>query len=282
MPLLPVLSEANRFTEAGWHNYVTHVYGSALPTGQQLDLNNLNFFYSKQGKHATDQIATLLNETHVRVSSCVKVCKAGKAMRTFAGTPWVGSDPATPAGAFKKLGFFVRRPFLSPQSMRKSCMRLEVSHARTAFHGGEQGVAWYFHTIGSGIYLDCQQLPTRGRVAVHRNRKTFEAHEGFKWIDDRHFPRIWMRAHGVAMVIFTREDFWHWGHSGENPRAEIIVLLPNASSTARPRSTGACPRGVRTLAGWNGSHECECKPDREFLTCASGVRKQLRRTRTRR
>ena len=32
------------------------------------------------------------------------------------------------------------------------------------------GVSWFFHSVGSGVWLDCRELPVRGRIAAYRSR----------------------------------------------------------------------------------------------------------------
>jgi hypothetical protein len=266
LPSLPVLSDANRVTERAWHEYVANIYGAPLPPNQTLDLNEFTFFYTKRPEqHVTRPVFALLNAG--MNGGCVAICPAGVMTRTYDGTPWVGKASRVgtpPAMAMAEIGFFVRRAFPSPSSLRSSCNgRIEVSHVETSFHGGEHGVAWFFHTRGSGIYLSCRHLPTRGRLVVHRSRQSFEDHEGHKWIDDIRFPQKWMRDHGVAMVIFTREDFRHWVTGAANPRTEIVVLLADGDAAERThgsymRTTCLSGVGFRAFSGWGGGRDCIC------------------------
>ena len=273
LPALPVLSNANRVRERAWHKYVADVYGAPLPDDKQLDLNDLNFFYTKRPqRYVVRPVAAMLNNGSN--GGCVAVCPAGVMTRTYDGTPWVGRMSRVgmpPAMAFAEIGFFVRRAsWPSPSSIRSSCGRLEVSHVETAFHSGEHGVAWFFHTLGSGIYLSCHQLPTKGRLVVHRSRQAFEDHEGHKWVDDITFPQRWMREHGVAMVIFTKEDFRLWVSTSANPRTEIVILLANSESDRASSLRTAClsGAGLRTFAGWGGGRDCICNgKNHRFLNC---------------
>jgi hypothetical protein len=252
-------------SERRWHDYVSSVYHAPLPSGQAFDLNKLTFFYKRGHQRRVKAVDVLLN--HNNGSGCLSICRAGIATRTYLGTPWVavGSRKgATPGAAFGSIGFFVRRAADSVPHFRNAA-RLEVAHVETTFHGGEIGVAWFFHAVGSGVFLDCHRLPTKGRVVVHSSRRAFEGHEKQRWLDDVGFPRRWMRENGVAMVIFTREDFRHWVPAGANPRTEIVVLLPRSSDRA-----GTCLHnvGVRTLGGWGGESECECSAaGSPFLNC---------------
>ena len=68
-----------------------------------------------------------------------------------------------------ELGFFVHRPFLT-RDAAQNCDRLEVMHVRTEWLGGERGVSWFFNAVGSGVFLDCHDLPQDGDVQVYRNR----------------------------------------------------------------------------------------------------------------
>lgn len=306
LPQLPTLSDSNRVASQTWHQYVADVYGSALPAGRQLDLNDFTFFYTRIKRRVAKPVAKVLN------SSCASICRASLTTQTYEGSLWVGQDPRTPASQFLALGFFVRRAFASPSHFRSHCRRLEVSHVETAFHGGEHGVAWFFHTKGSGIYISCTQLPTDGRLVIHRSRKAFQDHEGQKWIDgmrthalpcrvllhtniahlyhcslvgwshhhhstDARFPRQWMRENRVSMIVFTKEDFRNWMPTSVNPRTEIVVLLDSRNSSIEKRAGAAATAcmsrtGLRLFTGFNGTRACSCDGRSKFLNCGLAAR----------
>jgi hypothetical protein len=181
--------------------------------------------------------------------------------------------------AFLSIGFFVRRSVWSEPTAFEQCSRIEVSHVLTTFNGGEHGVSWFFHTVGSGIFLDCTQLPTRGRTVVYRDRRDFSRVEHRQWENDRDFPKTWMGANGVAMIIFTQADFAIYGLSSpghRSPRAEILVKLENnEASELGGGDRGVCLEGpglrVKLFAGWHGATRCVCSPlhkgGNDFLHC---------------
>jgi len=209
-------------------------------------------------------------------SACLTVCEVGLATPTYDGTMWVGRGVAASA-AFRDVGFFVRRDaaFVDPSVMRR-CDRLEVGHLLTSYKGGEKGVSWFFHTIGSGVWLDCHNLPTSGRVAAYWSRQDFQRHEHEEWEDDEYFPQRWMRQHHVSMIILTRADFKQYGFSGGNPRTEIIVLHKESWTTEAQHggTHGVCLQGqinIHTYSGYDGRGHCDCQPIQRgksrFLHC---------------
>lgn len=276
LPRLPVLSDANRRTERRWHAYVQRVYGAPLPIGQELDLNTFTFFYSTDGLRDVwnddeDESAFDAPTRLLRASPCLAVCEVALGTTTYDGTPWIGKDypgAFVAAHEFGKIGFFVRRAAWAAPEAFKSCHRLEVSHVRSSYKGGEKGLSWLFHTSGSGVFLDCTQLPTRGRVGTYRSRLDFQRVEGQRWENDEGFPRWWMRANSVAMIIFTQADFgvYHFSSGGHaSARAEILVLHENEWATELSGGErGVCLNGdgihLKTFAGWQGERHCTCQP----------------------
>lgn len=277
LPALPILSDANRQSEASWHAYVTRVYGTPLARGHTFDLNQLTWFYTHLQSETDETPAGLLLR-----SPCVEVCPVHLGTQIYDGTAWIGhSYPGVlvASNVFGSIGFFVHRP-APPPSQLENCSHLEVGHVRTDFKGGERGLSWFFHTKGSGVFLDCQNLPTRGRIAVYKNRIEFGQKEHSRWANDEGHPRWWMRQNGVAMIIFTEADFGIYGFSrpdSRSPRTEVIVLhRDNAGASELDHGDrGVCldspSIGVRTRAGWDGERPCVCSPLRirndVFLHC---------------
>jgi len=272
-------------TEHAWHSYVHTVYGSPLPEGQVIDLNTFTWFFT-DGNPSTARAGAvedadgnaptqLLRSPH----HCLSVCEAKYGEPTYEGSPWVCSPRGTSFSACHAhlaIGFFVRRSVWSEPSAFKQCSRIEVSHVRSTFYGGvgEVGLSWFFHTVGSGIFLDCTQLPTRGRTIVFRDRLEFSRVEQ-PFENDQVFPYTWMGANGVAMIIFTQEGFKNNGKDAP-PRAEIIVKLENnRASELAGGDRGVCLEGpglrVKVFAGWHGATRCACSPlhkgGNDFLHC---------------
>ena len=49
------------------------------------------------------------------------------------------------------------------------------------------GVSWFFHTIGSGVFLDCTSLPTDGSIEVYKDRQEWRERHGWEeWVGDDH------------------------------------------------------------------------------------------------
>ena len=285
LPPLPVLSDANRVTERAWHSYVHTVYGSPLPEGQVIDLNTFTWFFTDDNTSTARAGAVgdadgnaptqLLRSPH----HCLSVCEAKSDESTYEGSPWVHAQEKTkvnPGYVFLAIGFFVQRSVWSEPSAFEQCSRIEVSHVRSTFYGGvgEVGLSWFFHTVGSGIFLDCNQLPTRGRTVVYRDRLEFSRVEQ-PFENDQVFPYTWMGANGVAMIIFTQEGFKNNGKDAP-PRAEIIVKLENnRASELAGGDRGVCLEGpglrVKVFAGWHGATRCACSPlhkgGNDFLHC---------------
>ena len=275
LPPLPVLSDANRATERAWHSYVHTVYGSPLPAGQVIDLNTFTWFFTDDNTSTARAGAVedadgnaptqLLRSPH----HCLSVCEAKYGESTYEGSPWVHAQERTkvnPGYVFLAIGFFVQRSVWSEPSAFEQCSRVEVSHVRSSFSyggAGERGVSWFFHTVGSGIFLDCTQLPTRGRTVVYRDRLEFSS-VNQRWEDDRVFPYSWMEANGVAMIIFTQEGFKIQGNDAP-PRTEILVRLENRRAVELDGGDrGVCLEGpglrVKLFAGWHGASRCACSP----------------------
>jgi hypothetical protein len=262
-------------TERAWHSYVHTVYGSPLPEGQVIDLNTFTWFFTDDNPSTARAGAVedadgnaptqLLRSPH----HCLSVCEAKYGESTYEGSPWVHAQERTkvnPGYVFLAIGFFVQRSVWSEPSAFEQCSRIEVSHVRSSFSyggAGERGVSWFFHTVGSGIFLDCNQLPTRGRTVVYRDRLEFSRVEQ-PFENDQVFPYTWMGANGVAMIIFTQEGFKNNGKDAP-PRAEIIVKLENnRASELAGGDRGVCLEGpglrVKVFAGWHGASRCACSP----------------------
>jgi hypothetical protein len=237
-----------------------------------IDLNTFTWFFTDDNPSTARAGAVedadgnaptqLLRSPH----HCLSVCEANLNEPTYEGSPWVCKAPPRVFGAchaFLSIGFFVRRSVWSEPTAFEQCSRIEVSHVLTTFNGGEHGVSWFFHTVGSGIFLDCTQLPTRGRTVVYRDRLEFSS-VNQRWEDDRVFPYSWMGANGVAMIIFTQEGFKIQGNDAP-PRTEILVRLENRRAVELDGGDrGVCLEGpglrVKVFAGWHGASRCACTP----------------------
>lgn len=272
MPRLPILTTANVHTEASWHAYIFKVYHQHLSTGMVVDLNTFSWFYQDE-----PAVRALLRDT-----SCLAVCVVGVSERTYEGTPWTGpfgpEDVNGAGGGVYVGGFFVARPFLLPNAADHAidCINLEVMHVYTQWAGAEAGVSWFFHTVGSGVYLDCTALPSTGRVVGYAKRSDLD------WPGDGAATLAnYMDTQGYSMLIVTEADYsniYFQPAGTTNPRTEIIVRQHQAAPPSdyfggQPEDTlpsRSCltdaAMGFHFNTGIGGTLPCNCEP-REYLNC---------------
>ena len=263
MPRLPVLTSANNRSEAAWHAYIRRVYHQTIAPGQALDLNTFNWFYADEAVNA------LLSST-----PCLQVCVATINDWLYEGTLWTGR--IGPEVLWPQLGFFVARAFPDPAAM-PFCDKLEVMHAQTNFLGWEVGVSWFFHTIGSGVFLDCHNLPTNGGIAAYPDRTHIPAFPGG---DSSPGIAEWMDQRNLAMLVITHANFWMapQGPDAGNPRTEIIVRQRQLGSNGDYRGGVAevsephrscltdAEYGFTFTTGVAASAPCQCRPT-DHLNC---------------
>lgn len=182
----------------------------------------------------------------------------------YDGTPFVGD--AGPEGGLAALGFFVHRAPPSRAAVL-AARTLEVMHVRTDWVGGEVGVSWFFHAVGSGVKIDVTALPTSGRVDVLVDRQEWRLRHGWRdWPGDENV-RGEMEADGVAMLVFTAAGFIVFNQAGNNPSTEIIVRHREGDSSEMYASRGSCLDddriGIRLLTGLDpspaASVACRCR-----------------------
>lgn len=297
LPHLPVLTSANRHTEARWHAYIRHVYREELRGDRDhndtLDLNTFSWFYlprtsTEDGQEdhapATQAVRDLLS-TH----PCLQVCASGVDARMYEGSPWVGErGPEGPDGV-GQVGFFVARPFPLPRSVRDDCTRLEVMHAYTEWAGAEIGISWFFRTVGSGVFLDLTDPPTAGGVAAYTSRAHFAADTGREWPGDFSASVAgYMREAGLAVIVITEATYAQtMDPATRNPRTEILVLQAQAKADewgkpwGEPRGEDSlpgrsclsdAPMGFRFKTGVRASIACACTPASTLNCDATPIR----------
>ena len=177
--LIPVVSAANAHTHVAWHAYLERVYHQSLGN-RSIDLSTFSWYYR-------DRRSYLIEEPPCTTICTITLYDGSKRD----GTPWLGNQgPEGPDGA-GHYGFFVHRPYIRTEDAT-TCERLEVFHVRTTWAGGETGVSWFFHTVGSGVYIDCNALRSRGRIVGYHDRGETSG--------DRSMG-TWMRQNGLAMAI---------------------------------------------------------------------------------
>ena len=267
MPRLPVLTAFNTNDYPKWHAYVADVYHQTLTGDETLDLNTFTFFY--KGKAATDELLS------GAVDPCLRVCVLRSwpdRPEVFDGTVWVGDNG--PEEAIGEFGFFVVRPFITTEAV-SACESLEVMHVRTDWLGGEHGVSWFFHAVGSGVKIGCHELPSRGEIAVYRDRQEWrENHDMEEWAfdGDKHILEK-MERDGQSMVVFTAAGFTVFNQEGNNPSTEIIVRHASRESSEQTSQRESCldddTIGLRLKTGLEASVACECRPSLNRVNCDS-------------
>jgi hypothetical protein len=258
------LDSHNVQSEASWHAYLARVYHQ--PIGNRtVDLNEFTWFY-----HFSPLKEMIDNDP------CLKLCEAGLKTQTHDGTPFIAGGKGADA-SFKDIGFFVRRPFLSPVAM-KARSKLEVQHVMT---GEEAGVSWFFVVAGSGIFVDATHLPTGGDVGVFKDRKDWmDKHGGRWWGGDKSVAQL-LDGGNLAMMVFTEAALTIWSQvsNGENPRAELVIRHA-AKGVSREDQTNRGPCldhssiRLRLFTGIAGTLDCVCaydakaKSEHVFTNCA--------------
>jgi len=198
------------------------------------------------------------------VDGCASVCELEawpNRQPVYDGSAFIGD--AGPENSVSAFGFFVHRPFISAEAAA-ACSKLEVMHVYTDWLDGEHGVSWFFHAVGSGVFIDCHNLPVSGSIEVHQNRQAFVDYHGGWWggTDDSRV-RERMEEHGIALLIFTASDFTVFGTDGTNPSTEFIVRHAQWDSSETSNSRRSClddpSIGLHLFTGIDGTVPCACE-----------------------
>ena len=145
-PRLPVL-RGGEADHPDWRRYITWVYGEDVPIGTEVDLNSFSWFY--------------LNSPLARELQPVEHSMARTQLAL--NTAWTCSLPFKPECVFAPYGFFVsREPLEATVEAWTKTGRLEVTRVKF----DETGAAWFYHAVGSGIFLNLDALPTAGQTMV--------------------------------------------------------------------------------------------------------------------
>lgn len=185
-----------------WTSYLRRVYPGRRGT---VDLNTFTFFYWD---------APLSLE---RINFCDWADD-----RPFLreGTPWIGGRRAWewgPEHFLSQLGFFVMRSPSRNDTMREvSTGQIEVLRfgPNRFTQEAERGrAAWFYHAVGSGVYLDCSHLASpkilfrrmyRGRtISAPREELVFETNSTRFWSTGLRFHSY---ARGVCSFTPRRES----------------------------------------------------------------------------
>ena len=152
---LPTLTHQNKHEFPEWHEYYERVYKKPVQSNDchsdhicRVDLNKFTWFY---------WIAPFQNITSLNFAFCNWNDSLPEVPY---GTPWTGGRDAWtwgPEHKLRRLGFFVHRP----PTFQKEDAKVEVMRTTNAFTDGvetQRSHAWFFHTIGSGVFLDPSEL----------------------------------------------------------------------------------------------------------------------------
>ena len=143
LPTLPILnaSEQSVLAFPEWHVYFSRVYGHEVR--QEVDLNKFTWFYN---------FAPLYMYNVIPSESDGSVWESMIDGYMVRGN----SDGRRVQQRYADYGFFVLRTRHSEHLLRTQPEKLEVLHHTCPFEdAGKYGTAaWYYHTIGSGIYIN--------------------------------------------------------------------------------------------------------------------------------
>lgn len=222
LPRLPVLTPSNTEKFPCWHAYYRRVYGG--PVAWPVDLNTFTFFY--WDSPLADFPVTMLP----MLSSII--------MDFEPGLPWIyceewrGADSQkVPECHILKLGFFVvRRP---RRSHFCSGRYVEVIRSRES-SVEELGCAWFYHAIGSGIFIDTSPLRN---IQVLDKRSSFDERNRHPWLGDANAEKS-LRQNGLDLLVFLTFET-----AVAPPRTEIILLRPELSKDGGASAPDAAPHG---------------------------------------
>lgn len=233
MPRLPVLQPGGTdFPE--WRAYLRWVYGDDFPT--VVDLNTFSWFYW-HSPLANFEPQQVLYQSLILMQQPVA---------------WVTLNPMVPEHRFAPYGFFVTQPFSAAQVETKlTSGRLEVLRAQFP----ESGVSWFYHTVGSGVFLNLDALPRKGR---------FLAFDGLPpdWQTSLYDTAAaeWMAQHDCSLLVIAKRFL--------DARVEVVVR-----TDAQTSADVTCPFAASVLSTGAGSRlPCECSEGLvQLLNCRREV-----------
>lgn len=235
VPSLPVLRGGGH-DHPEWRRYVEWVYGEPVPAGSELDLNAFSWFYWN---------APLAAVLHPRRRTGLDFAE-----RVARNTAWTCFFPFLPQCKFSPYGFFVaRRPPEPTVEAWTRAGRLEV--ARVRFH--ESGAAWFYHAVGSGVFLNLDALPVAGRPVVHVGPLPALG----AWDNE---VAAYMAALDCNLLVV--QDRYQDG------KVEIVV---RAAAAAAPLDA-ACPFADAVFStGLAARRPCSCSDGAALLNCRGAV-----------
>lgn len=231
IPKLPILNPTNVNIYPDWHAYYEKVYKERVT--QFVDLNKFTFFYYDSPLRKPAKLKTVTwNWTPV-----------------YDNEMWIGSKSVyTPEWRINRsVGFFVHRKSPNITNDIIEVLRTDVSQFYPV--DPEKKVCWFFHTIGSGIFL---QIPKR--ILVINERRDLNEY-GIEWTNDTDEAVFEMleQLHIDMLIIKYSPSV------GLSPRTEIIVRHTQNDLT----KTCCDPLPLYRIGGG----KCTCSNDNPILNC---------------
>lgn len=220
VPPLPVLLPGQQ-DHPEWRAYLRWVYGQE--PSEAVDLNGFSWFYwnSPLGKLST--------------------VPHGSPEALPSGTAWTCESPWLPECRFGAYGFFVARP-ASADDMRLAVRRRRLEVLRVRFP--EEGVAWFYSGVGSGVFLNLDSLPSPGSVVVSSGLPPDWHGVG---MDSN--AASWMTQHNCSLLVLA-ERF-------ADGRVEIVVRAPDGSAS----EDATCPFSASAFSTGFERSPCVCRGD---------------------
>ena len=225
VPKLPVFRPGQKdFPE--WRAYLRWVYGDDAT--EDVDLNAFSWFYWR-----------------CPLGALQKPVPHDSSEALPPHTAWICEQKLAPEYRFKAYGFFVTQP-ASVDDVRRLLLKERLEVLRVRFP--ETGVSWFYATVGSGVFLNLDALPSSGSMVVHKGLPD-------DWrggvLDST--ASAWMQDHDCAMLVVT-ERF-------ADSRVEIIVRSPKNDSSRDM----ACPFTTAAFSSGFSKTPCDCNADGTYL-----------------
>ena len=226
MPKLPIITPSNKLEYPEWNAYLEKVY--RRPVTRTYDLNTFTFFYHFSPLKVTpiQQHFLFLVPFKNRTNFAIK-------------QNW----SMGPESKIYKRGLLVTRE-LPELGEKMEVIRTRMPRADANFlENGEEKCTWFYHAIGSGMFIRCPQYRVLSR------RKEFISHFGEAWKnDDDDVVHDLLRRHNIRCIAFNMAQLFV-------QKREIIVRLDTPDGST-------CPIQVELENG----KLCVCK-DSDVMEC---------------
>lgn len=196
LPRLPTLTsdKANKKQYADWHEYYEIVYGQSVK--DDVDLNTFGWFYWFSPLKHVEHVGLHSGNTAVPSDTpFIFKMHMSELLRSLTKLFFGVKKVMPPENMFGEVGFFVKR---DNHKIEGSDHRfIEVLRTKSEVFA-EKGVAWFFNTKGSGIFLDIEP------AKCIKNRTQFKF--------DECKPYSTFHAKGIQTLVINESDWF--GGSG--------------------------------------------------------------------